>query len=78
MYHTVFEFLIQADESLGSELEVDVREECVKLGPIDSIKVSEIFLAKLAYFYDITVTNHTKQTIHAIETLHWFVFSASW
>jgi len=47
-------FLLQADESLGSELEVDVREECVKLGPIDSIKVSEIFSAKLVYFYYIT------------------------
>ncbi|KAG5240059.1 splicing factor U2AF-associated protein [Salix suchowensis] len=32
---------MRADESLGSELEVDVREECVKLGPIDSIKVCE-------------------------------------
>jgi hypothetical protein len=47
-------FLLQADESLGSELEVDVREECVKLGPIDSIKVSEIFSAKLLYLYFIT------------------------
>ncbi|RWW81036.1 hypothetical protein BHE74_00010594 [Ensete ventricosum] len=31
--------LRQADESLLPELEQDVREECVKLGPIDSVKV---------------------------------------
>ncbi|KAG5237366.1 splicing factor U2AF-associated protein [Salix suchowensis] len=30
-----------ADESLRSELEVDVREECEKLGPVDSVKVCE-------------------------------------
>ncbi|KAG6760024.1 hypothetical protein POTOM_036523 [Populus tomentosa] len=31
----------KADESLRSELEVDVREECAKLGPVDSVKVCE-------------------------------------
>uniref|UniRef100_A0A6N2NE79 RRM domain-containing protein n=1 Tax=Salix viminalis TaxID=40686 RepID=A0A6N2NE79_SALVM len=32
---------MRADESLRSELEVDVREECEKLGPVDSVKVFE-------------------------------------
>ncbi|CAK7325988.1 unnamed protein product [Dovyalis caffra] len=32
---------MRADENLRSELEVDVREECVKLGPVDSVKVCE-------------------------------------
>ncbi|THU70824.1 hypothetical protein C4D60_Mb08t29060 [Musa balbisiana] len=32
---------LRADESLLPELEQDVREECVKLGPIDSVKVCE-------------------------------------
>ncbi|KAH8496778.1 hypothetical protein H0E87_019502 [Populus deltoides] len=32
---------MRADESLRSELEVDVREECAKLGPVDSVKVCE-------------------------------------
>ncbi|KAF9674521.1 hypothetical protein SADUNF_Sadunf10G0135800 [Salix dunnii] len=32
---------MRADESLRSELEVDVREECEKLGPVDSVKVCE-------------------------------------
>lgn len=32
----------QADESLLPELEQDVREECVKLGPIDSVKVCNV------------------------------------
>ncbi|KAB5538616.1 hypothetical protein DKX38_016149 [Salix brachista] len=31
----------KADESIRSELEVDVREECEKLGPVDSVKVCE-------------------------------------
>lgn len=30
---------MQADENLRSELEEDVKEECLKLGPVDSIKV---------------------------------------
>jgi hypothetical protein len=29
----------QADENLRLELEADVEEECVKLGPVDSVKV---------------------------------------
>lgn len=32
---------VRADESLLPELEADVREECKKLGPIDSVKVCE-------------------------------------
>ncbi|KAM0940088.1 putative RNA recognition motif domain, nucleotide-binding alpha-beta plait domain superfamily [Dioscorea sansibarensis] len=32
---------LRADESLLPELEADVREECAKLGPVDSIKVCE-------------------------------------
>lgn len=30
---------MQADENLCLELEGDVKEECVKLGPVDSVKV---------------------------------------
>ncbi|KAF7817725.1 splicing factor U2AF-associated protein 2 [Senna tora] len=30
---------IRADENLRSELEEDIKEECLKLGPVDSIKV---------------------------------------
>ncbi|XP_030472297.2 splicing factor U2AF-associated protein 2 isoform X1 [Syzygium oleosum] len=32
---------MRADENLRLELEEDVREECVKLGPVDSVKVCE-------------------------------------
>ncbi|WOL01296.1 hypothetical protein Cni_G10012 [Canna indica] len=32
---------LRADESLQPELQQDVREECMKLGPIDSVKVCE-------------------------------------
>ncbi|CAH9123116.1 unnamed protein product [Cuscuta epithymum] len=32
---------LRADESLLPELEADVKEECAKLGPVDSIKVCE-------------------------------------
>ncbi|XP_039125438.1 HIV Tat-specific factor 1 homolog [Dioscorea cayenensis subsp. rotundata] len=32
---------LRADESLLPELEADVREECAKLGPLDSIKICE-------------------------------------
>lgn len=32
---------MRADENLRSELEVDVQEECVKLGPVDSVKVCQ-------------------------------------
>ncbi|KAL6516774.1 hypothetical protein OROHE_018062 [Orobanche hederae] len=32
---------LRADESLRSELEEDVRDECGKLGPLDSVKVCE-------------------------------------
>ncbi|KAF1878514.1 hypothetical protein Lal_00047183 [Lupinus albus] len=32
---------IRADENLRSELEADVKEECMKLGPVDSVKVCE-------------------------------------
>jgi HIV Tat-specific factor 1 len=38
---------LQADEDLLSELEVDVREECAKFGPVDNVKVclaTDIFL----------------------------------
>lgn len=30
---------LQADENLCSELKADVEEECLKLGPVDSVKV---------------------------------------
>lgn len=30
----------QADENMRSELEEDVKEECLKLGPVDAIKVN--------------------------------------
>lgn len=30
---------LQADEELLSELEADVREECIKFGPVDNVKV---------------------------------------
>lgn len=33
---------MQADENLRLELEEDVKEECTKLGPIDSVKVIDI------------------------------------
>ncbi|KAM1251326.1 hypothetical protein ACFX2I_033708 [Malus domestica] len=32
---------MRADENLGPELQADVQEECVKLGPVDSVKVCE-------------------------------------
>ncbi|CAL0299972.1 unnamed protein product [Lupinus luteus] len=32
---------IRGDENLHSELEADVKEECMKLGPVDSVKVCE-------------------------------------
>uniref|UniRef100_A0A1D1XIJ6 HIV Tat-specific factor 1 n=1 Tax=Anthurium amnicola TaxID=1678845 RepID=A0A1D1XIJ6_9ARAE len=32
---------LRADESLLPELEADVREECIKLGPFDSVKICE-------------------------------------
>ncbi|KAH9689806.1 RRM domain-containing protein [Citrus sinensis] len=32
---------MRADENLRSELEADVQEECVKIGPVDSVKVCE-------------------------------------
>ncbi|KAJ4721816.1 Splicing factor-like protein [Melia azedarach] len=32
---------MRADENLRSELEADVEEECVKIGPVDSVKVCE-------------------------------------
>ncbi|XP_065866069.1 splicing factor U2AF-associated protein 2 isoform X2 [Euphorbia lathyris] len=32
---------MREDENLRSELEVDVKDECVKLGPVDSVKVCE-------------------------------------
>ncbi|KAG8639881.1 splicing factor U2AF-associated protein 2 isoform X1 [Manihot esculenta] len=32
---------MRADENLRSELELDVKEECMKLGPVDSVKVCE-------------------------------------
>lgn len=31
----------QADENLRGELEVDVNEECSKIGVVDSVKVSD-------------------------------------
>jgi HIV Tat-specific factor 1 len=30
---------LQADEELFTELEEDVREECIKFGPVDNVKV---------------------------------------
>lgn len=30
---------MQADENLRLELEEDIKEECTKLGPLDSVKV---------------------------------------
>nr|GMC70724.1 splicing factor U2AF-associated protein 2 isoform X3 [Ipomoea batatas] len=32
---------LRADENLRPELEADVKEECAKLGPVDSVKVCE-------------------------------------
>ncbi|XP_059634572.1 splicing factor U2AF-associated protein 2-like isoform X1 [Cornus florida] len=32
---------MRSDENLRSELEADVHEECVKLGPVESVKVYE-------------------------------------
>ncbi|XP_057476636.1 splicing factor U2AF-associated protein 2-like isoform X2 [Actinidia eriantha] len=32
---------MRSDENLSSELEADIQEECVKLGPVDSVKVCE-------------------------------------
>lgn len=34
---------MQADENLRSELEEDVKEECTKLGPVDSVKVIDLY-----------------------------------
>lgn len=33
-------YSLQADENLRSELELDVKDECEKLGPVDSVKVT--------------------------------------
>ena len=33
---------MQADENLRLELEEDVKEECMKLGPLDSVKVIDL------------------------------------
>ena len=33
----------QEDPTLRDELEADVREECVKLGPVDSVKVGFLY-----------------------------------
>lgn len=33
---------MQADENMRSELEEDVKEECIKLGPVDSVKVIDL------------------------------------
>ncbi|XP_057471327.1 uncharacterized protein LOC130760141 isoform X2 [Actinidia eriantha] len=32
---------MRSDENLSSELEADIQDECVKLGPVDSVKVCE-------------------------------------
>lgn len=37
---------MQADENLRSELEDDVKEECTKLGPVDSVKVIDLYAWK--------------------------------
>lgn len=37
---------MQADENLRLELEEDVREESIKLGPIDSVKVINLYAWK--------------------------------
>ncbi|GFZ14331.1 hypothetical protein Acr_24g0005210 [Actinidia rufa] len=31
---------MRSDENLSSELEADIQEECVKLGPVDSVKMN--------------------------------------
>lgn len=36
---------MQADENLRLELEEDVKEECTKLGPVDSVKVIALYHA---------------------------------
>uniref|UniRef100_A0A0A9CT17 RRM domain-containing protein n=1 Tax=Arundo donax TaxID=35708 RepID=A0A0A9CT17_ARUDO len=33
--------ILQADEELLPELEADVREECIKFGPVDNVKICE-------------------------------------
>lgn len=33
-------YILQADENLNSELEGDVKEECSKLGEVESVKVN--------------------------------------
>jgi len=35
---------MQADENLRLELEEDVKEECTKLGPVDSVKVIGLYM----------------------------------
>jgi len=37
---------VQADENLRLELEEDVKEECTKVGPVDSVKVTGLYALK--------------------------------
>lgn len=41
----------QADENLHLELEEDVKEECTKLGPLDSVKVVDLCALKNEYSF---------------------------
>ncbi|KAJ4721815.1 putative Splicing factor U2AF-associated protein, partial [Melia azedarach] len=40
-----------ADENLRSELEADVEEECVKIGPVDSVKLTTFFFYFVCCFF---------------------------
>ena len=42
---------MQADENLRLELEEDVKEECTKLGPLDSVKVVDLCDLKKEYSF---------------------------
>jgi len=42
---------MQADENLRLELEEDVKEECTKLGPLDSVKVVDLCALKNEYSF---------------------------
>lgn len=43
-------FCLQDDDTLLPELEADIREECNKLGPVESVKVS---LARSSLFEEV-------------------------
>ena len=50
---------MQEDEALLPELELDVREECVKFGPVDNVKVS-------INFTHVFVCHHWKIAMHRL------------